>query len=81
MSTRVGGRNSAVRAIRKLAAGLTVGLGMAAVSLVSSGTAAAQGVMLLSASHPAIIDSDGTQGDWYPAVQGLIDRDGFQDGG
>ena len=81
MSTRVGGRDSAVRAIRKLAAGLTVGLGMAAVSLVSSGTAAAQGVMLLSASHPAIIDSDGTQGDRYPAVQGFIDRDGFQDGG
>jgi len=80
MTTRVGCRDSAVCAIRKLAVGLTVGLGMAAVSLVSSGTAVADGIMQLSASHPAIIDSDGTQGDRYPAVQGFIDRDGFQNG-
>jgi hypothetical protein len=53
--------------LRAVAVGLALAVGMAAIGLASSGTAAAYG-MNVSASHPAIIDQDGTQGYWRPAV-------------
>ena len=49
------------RTIRNVAVGLVLAVGMATMGLASSGTAAAYG-MNVSASHPAIIDGDGTQG-------------------
>ena len=63
--------------IRKLAVGLALALGMAVVGLANSGTAAANG-MRVSASPPAIMDEDGTQGNWRPAVHGTVDSNGFQ---
>ena len=53
------------RTIRNVAVGLVLAVGMATMGLASSGTAAAYG-MNVSASHPAIIDGDGTQGYWRP---------------
>jgi hypothetical protein len=61
------GRILMARTIRNVAVGLVLAVGMATMGLASSGTAAAYG-MNVSASHPAIIDGDGTQGYWRPAV-------------
>jgi hypothetical protein len=63
--------------IRKLAVGLALALGMGAVGLASSGTAAANG-MNVSASPPAIMDEDGTQGDWRSAVHRTVSAAPFR---
>jgi hypothetical protein len=61
------GRILMARTIRNVAVGLVLAVGMATIGLAGSGTAAAYG-MNVSASHPAVVDEDGTQGFWRPAV-------------
>jgi hypothetical protein len=77
IGTRAKNRDFHTGTIRKLAVSLALAVGMGVVGLAASGTAAAYG-MALSASRPAILDTDGTHGYWRPAIQGAVDSDGFQ---
>ncbi len=61
------------------AAGLLAALGTVGISGSAIATASGSPGSVVDVSTPAMLDSDGTQGSFAPAVQGTQDSDGDQD--